>query len=226
MVIKEKTEESGWLRILKLSVIPILLAAGFLLIFLGYDWRVLLSEQGSSGFYIYFLFVTLLPLIGFPISAFYIFSGMAFSPITALLLTSGGLLLNMILGYWIGRFFLHQPITHYLKKTRFNPEWLDSRNLLRMTILVRSVPGVPYFMQNYILGLSKVPFWIYLFVSWSIQTLYCAGTIFLTNSGMNLNDPTSIAIFLIVGILFFSLIWYSKKKLYPKKPSGVDLNPS
>jgi len=210
------------LRILKILFIPALVAVGLTSILLGYDWRVMVQDQGLRGHAIYFCFVVLLPLVGFPISAFYVFSGMAFPPLEGLLLTSGGLLVNMAIGYWVGRYFLHKPVSHYLGKTRFNPELIKQRNLTRMTILVRSVPGVPYFMQNYLLALSKVPFWTYLSLSWLIQSLYCAGTIFLTNSGMNFKTPGDALILATIGILFFACIWFSKYKISQSHTSEID----
>ena len=128
----------------------------------------------------------------------------------------------MTLGYWIGRGILHKPAADYLRKTRFNPDLIDTRNLTRMTILIRSVPGVPYFMQNYLLAVWKVPFRTYITLSWMVQSLYCAGTLYLTHSGMNVKNPTDVLIFGVIAILFFGSVWYSKRKLTQSHASGVD----
>lgn len=222
MELKKPEHSRHWVRILQLLFIPTLISAGFILLHLGYDWRLAVQNHGASGYALYFAFVCLLPLIGFPISAFYIFSGIAFPPLHGLLLTSGGLAINMTLGYGIGRLFLHRPANEYLKKTRFNPELITSKNLTRLTILIRSVPGVPYFMQNYLLAVWKVPFRTYIAISWMVQSLYCAGTIYLTYSGMNLKNPADAGIFIIIGMLFIGSIWYSRKKLTQSHASDVD----
>lgn len=212
-----------WLQIL---VIPGLVLLGLLLIALGYDWRAWIQQPNPQGYLLFFVFVCLLPLIAFPISAFYVFAGLAFPPLQGLLLTAAGLLVNMSLGYWIGRRFLHQPLSSYLQRTRFNPALIREGNLLRMTVLIRSVPGVPFFMQNYVLGLAKTPFWAYLFISWSIQSIYCAGTIFLTHSGMRLDSPVHAVLFVAIAILLFGLIGFLKSRLARKLPSEIDSNPT
>lgn len=211
-----------WIRILQVLFVPAVVAVGFILILSGYDWRETIQSQGVKGYAVYLLLVWTLPLIGFPISAFYIFCGAAFPPFVGLGLTSVGLMLNMTVGYWIGRYFLHRPLSVYLGKTKFNSALINQRNLLRMTILVRAVPGVPYFMQNYLLGMARVPVRTYLTISWMIQSLYCAGTIFLVYSGMSLRDPVNASIFAVVGILFVGSIWYSKKKLTQIRASDID----
>ena len=222
-----ETPRSGrrW-KYAKLSIVPILLIAGVALILLGYDWRSLIVDQGFKGYAFYIGFLIVLPLLGFPISAFYVFSGITFSPWVGLGVTSTGLFLNMIAGYWVGRCYLHEPISAYLHKKEKTKRWLHTKNLIRLTVLVRAVPGVPYFMQNYILGLVKAPFWMYLFVSWSIQSMFCAGTIFLTSSGKHFRDASNALPLALIGIVFFVLIWYLKHKLTQNIPSDVDSDKS
>jgi uncharacterized membrane protein YdjX (TVP38/TMEM64 family) len=215
-------DKAKLLKFGKLAIVPLLLVCGILLLTRGYDWRELIDGEGLQGWGIYLGLLIVLPLIGFPISAFYVFSGLAFSPWMGLGLTSAGLFINMIFGYWIGRWYLHEPLSNYLHRKERTRKWLHTGNLIRLTILVRAVPGVPYFMQNYILGLVKAPFWAYLFLSWIIQSLFCAGTIFLTSSGRHFRDLSSALPMALFGVGIFALIWFIKYRLKRSLPSEVD----
>jgi uncharacterized membrane protein YdjX (TVP38/TMEM64 family) len=119
--------------------------------------------------------MSLLPLFGFPISAFYLFAGSAFPWWQATLLCSLALALNMSAAYLLARSLLRTPINALMAHFRKELPVLREDNQFRVTFLVRSIPGVPFFMQNYMLPLLGVRFGTYFLISWSIQSLFAAG---------------------------------------------------
>lgn len=119
----------------------------------------------------FWLAMTFLPLAGFPISVTYICIGAFFPPLTAFLLGSSSLLVSMTLGYLIGRHWLRVPVQRVISRRWPQLLKLSPLQSYKATILVRAVPGVPYFLQNYGLGLLKIRFSMYLALSWSIQSM-------------------------------------------------------
>jgi uncharacterized membrane protein YdjX (TVP38/TMEM64 family) len=85
------------------------------------------------------------------------------------------LAINMTLAYPIAQYLLAAPLGRILTRYRKSLPALTEENQFRVTFLVRSVPGVPFFMQNYLLPLLGVRFAPYLLISWSIQSVFAAG---------------------------------------------------
>ena len=85
------------------------------------------------------------------------------------------LAINMALAYPLAKSLLKNPVSHFMARYRKQLPNLNEHNQFRITFLVRSIPGVPFFMQNYMLPLIGVRFSRYFIISWSIQTVFAAG---------------------------------------------------
>ena len=112
----------------------------------------LLNDLKASNPWTFMACMILLPLAGFPISIFYLFAGTAFPWLLALILCSVSLAINQALAYGIARYCLSGPLTGLLLRMGYVPGSLSQRGALRLTFLVRTVPGVPYAIQNYLLA--------------------------------------------------------------------------
>ena len=217
-----QTATHPWIRRISIGILLLLIGGGIWIMSSGYDWKAIFDEAGPHTPVIYVAALTLLPLAAFPISAFYIASGLLFDPMTAIGLTAFGLTLNMTLGYWLSRSVLKYPLQHYTARARINPRWLEASSLVKLTLLIRGVPGVPYFLQNMILGVARVPFGAYLVLSVLIQTLYCAGMVFLTHSGTKFRSAPEALWFALAGITIFVILLVLAKKLKAAPSSGID----
>jgi uncharacterized membrane protein YdjX (TVP38/TMEM64 family) len=88
---------------------------------------------------------------------------------------------------------------------------------LRLILIMRLTPGIPFFLQNYLLGFLRAPFLLYLPIS--ILANGIIGTGFVL-SGVGLADgnlmPTITGVSLIaVGVVLTQMIrrWLAKKRL-------------
>lgn len=219
------TAANPWLRWINICILLLLLGGGVWIMTSGYEWKTIFDEAGPYTPAVYFAALSLLPLAAFPISAFYIASGLLFDPLTAISLTAGGLAVNMTLGYWLSRSILRYPLQHYTARTCINPRWLEASSLVKLTLLIRGVPGVPYFLQNMILGVARVPFGAYLLISVGIQTLYCAGMVFLAHSGTKLRNTPEALYFALGGIAILIILMVIASKLAARHSSGIDSTP-
>jgi len=170
----EQETDTRW-KWIQLAVIGVVFATGFWqFASVGFDWREVLEKTSLGGFLIA---MSTLPVFGFPISACYIYAGLAFSPLHASGVCIAALAINMSVSYALTHSVLKAPIVRFLQKRKWSIPEMDDYNQFRFTFLVRTVPGPPFFVQNLALGLAGIPFWTYLWVSLLAQGGIAIGVI-------------------------------------------------
>ena len=100
-------------------------------------------------------------LVGLPVAPLYILAGVLLGP-SALPLVTVALLVHLVLAFVISRYYFRGFITRLT--SRWLPRFTFAHPLgpRRLILLVRLIPGLPLFLQSYLLGLSPVPFDLYL----------------------------------------------------------------
>ena len=120
-----------------------------------------------------------LPLVGVPISPLWIATGVRAGAGWGTVLSAGALTVNLTLGYWLARRWLRLPIEAWLRaRGRCAPQIPEAEAALWI-LLLRVTPGVPLFVQNYLLGLAQVRFRRYLCISLPAQLAYAAAFVSL-----------------------------------------------
>lgn len=120
-----------------------------------------------------------LPLLGVPISPLWIATGINAGAGWGALLSAGALALNQTLGYWLARKWLRRPIESWLRaRSKSAPQIPEAEETLWI-LLLRVTPGVPLFVQNYLLGLAQVRFDRYLAISFPVQLAYAVAFVSL-----------------------------------------------
>jgi uncharacterized membrane protein YdjX (TVP38/TMEM64 family) len=90
-----------------------------------------------------------------------------------------------------------------MAKHRYKIPELKDTSHFQLVFLVRSIPGVPYAIQNYMLALARSPFSLYLVLSLSIQSIFAAG---MTSVPSMILDPTQRNLLILAGILTLLVI--------------------
>lgn len=130
---------------------------------------------------IFFSLLAVLPAFGLPISPFFMISavyGIGFS----LICTVAALSVNLTLIYWLGVGVFHPVIERFIRRTRYSIPKVRPSDYSKITLLVRITPGLPYFVQGYLLALGGIPFGIYFIISIIVSTSAAAAFIFLGES--------------------------------------------
>jgi uncharacterized membrane protein YdjX (TVP38/TMEM64 family) len=147
-----------------------------------------------------------LPGIGCPMSPLLIIFGIVMGPRFGLPATCAiGIAATSFCSIWTYA-LASGPLRVFLKKHLLNkwaiPEFSDS-NALRLGIIMRITPGIPYPVQNVALGVMGMRFKTYLLASLPAQSLYTIG--FIVTGGALFDGRAGLAItavlFLIVIIL-------------------------
>lgn len=119
--------------------------------------------------------MAVLPLVGVPLSALWVATGAAFGQWTGLGLIMAGMAINFALAYLISNRLLRGPIARLLERRGVAVPEARPGEYVKLTIAARLFPGMPNFMQSYLLGLANVPFRIYYPFSFPPQILYAVG---------------------------------------------------
>lgn len=137
--------------------------------------------QNLSPFWFY-VWMTVLPAFGVPTSPFYILAGVSFGTVTGMVGNALAIAGNLLLVYLLGQTGLRRLVQATLKNRRFQLPEEPPRRLWRYTLIVKFAPGVPAFLKNYILVLSRVPFRVYFAMSFALSYAYATAFFFLGDS--------------------------------------------
>lgn len=158
-----------------------------------------------------------LPGLPVPTSALMLLAGTVWRdrPVMACALCVLALALNMCWTYWLAAFPGRKLVEKVLETGSIRVPELPKGNHLRLTLVLRLTPGIPMFMQNYLLGFFRVPFFLYLPVSLGCSGLVCCGVV-LSGAGVasgNLMPVISGVGLIVAGVVVVQML---RKKLGSK----------
>jgi uncharacterized membrane protein YdjX (TVP38/TMEM64 family) len=209
--------KKGWL--LKLGVLGVVVLGAGILALRGVDLRAqmahlrILVDQvmaliRSAGPWVFFGAMTVLPAVGFPLLGFAIPAGPAFGE----QMGTGGVLaaygaalaVNLALSYWLARYALRPLIERLVVRAGYKIPQFEPSEHLEVTLLVRIMVGPPYCVQCYLLGLGKVTFLTYMWISWIIMMLYAVGIVVFGEAIIHGRSGTAamgVSLLIAVGII-------------------------
>jgi len=190
------------------------LGAGLYLFYrMDFDVRQVFESGLQVSGWAFVLAMSLLPVIGFPIAAFYLFAGLAFGFLEGWGYCLLSLAINMSLSYVVARYCLHEALTRLLKKWGYELPNLSEVNEYRFTFILRTVPGPPFPVQNYLLSLLGVRFPVYISISLLAQGAIAAG---MVACGGALPEEITVG-HVLVGFALLSLLIGMKAFLWWRK---------
>ena len=133
----------------------------------------------------------------------YLFAGAAFPFWQAWILCLLGLTISSMLGYFIGRFFVSKEKIEYLS-SKFRLGDTNGESYAKINFFVRAIPGIPYFLQNIILGGIRSSFGLYLLINLLVQGGLAMAMIRLGASAVA--DVSNLERALVIGILICVLV--------------------
>lgn len=148
---------------------------------LGRATHAALDACRDAGPLVFFTAMALLPTIGFPLAPFTLAAGPAFSPtlgVTGVIACAvAAIAVNVSLSYWIAARWVRPLALRFVGWLGYRLPDATENSAWLVTLLLRIVPGPPFFVQSYLLGLAHVPFRIYLIVSTLVPLGYVTGII-------------------------------------------------
>ncbi len=147
-------------------------------------WRMNLGEHikacvdyvRAEGAVVFFVAMAVLPLFGFPLAAFVLSAGAVFAPSlgagTVIACGVVALAFNASISYWFAGFAIRPWMERLIVWLGYKVPELPKDREWEFNLVLRLVPGVPYFVQNYVLGLARVRFGIYMLVALAVPTTH------------------------------------------------------
>jgi uncharacterized membrane protein YdjX (TVP38/TMEM64 family) len=160
-------------RFVKLGVIVAIVAVAAALVLHGMNWRGAvdrgLDAIRGAGPWVFFTAMALLPAVAVPMLTFSLTAGSAFGAQMGMggVVTAGivAVTINLVLTYWLARQALRPWLARLLVRLGYRLPQVDGADMTDLIVLLRVTPGVPFVVQNYLLGLADVPVVSYLVIS-------------------------------------------------------------
>lgn len=132
---------------------------------------------------VYFLCMSLLPAIGVPLSLFTLSAGPLYARELGMPLVTtlafAAIATNMALTYFLANRALRPLLESVTRRMDYQLPKAADADATDLILLLRVTPGVPFPVQNYLLGLADVPFVPYLAISCATTLPICAAFLFL-----------------------------------------------
>lgn len=167
--------------------------------------ELILEALQGLPFWLFLAALSLLPLLGMPLSPMWILTGMTYGVWGGLGLIIAGMAINFALAYLIAQRWLRVPVSRLLLRKGYRVPEARPGEFIKLTLAIRLFPALPQFMQSYLLGLANVPFLTYYFYSFPPQIAYAVGFIILGDSLLTMKGGAAIlgiSIVIAVALLF------------------------
>jgi uncharacterized membrane protein YdjX (TVP38/TMEM64 family) len=174
---------------LGVQMIAVLTLLALLLLLFGprlpdFDPHQFINRIKSGGPFLFFTALTLLPLIGVPVTPFYLAAGAVFDPSVNLIGTAAALALNHLLAYALGRRTLRPLLGIFLRRWKIPLPEPGNKNALYTALFMKLTPGPPFIIRSYLMAMSGIPLRTYSLVSWPLSMAYAVPAILLGESAM------------------------------------------
>ena len=224
MQVLGKLLKNGRVRIVLAGLLALVIVGGGVAWKMGVDLVALKSGWTQVNEYLVkypwtlFLALVFLPGLPIPITALLLAAGVVWrqQPLMACLLCLLALIINLTWTYWLAAGPGRQVVEKMLKATAIEIPELPRGDHLKLILVLKLTPGIPFFFQNYILGFLRAPFRLYLVISVLCNGIYGTGVVL---SSVGLADgklmPVISGISLIVlAAVFTQLVrsWLEKRK--------------
>jgi len=115
----------------------------------------------SGGPWLFFLAMALLPAVGVPLLTFMLTAGPAFGAQMGMgAVVAAGLAaitVNFTLTYWLARRELRPWLIRLVNRLGYQVPEVEGGDMTDLIVVVRVTPGIPFPVQNYLLGLAGAP---------------------------------------------------------------------
>ena len=212
--------------LIKLGVAAFLVLIVVVLFVRGLDLKSLVNQGldliREAGPVVFFIAMALLPAIGAPLTAFSLSAGPVFGEKLGLWPVIGFSLLavtvNMALSYFLASRALRPLLEKVFTYLGYKMPRAESGDATDLIILLRVTPGVPFPVQNYLLGLAQVPFWKYLGLSTAIIGSFVVAVIFFGDA--LLHGKGKVALLSFGLFLALTAATHLLRKHYGKKKTS------
>lgn len=168
-------------------------------------WIALEGTLREAGPFVFFAAMAVLPAAGFPLMPFTLIAGPVFGPQLGvgptILCAVAAVAANVALSYWLAAGVLRTWVLRLAAWLGYRLPAMPAGTAWQLVTVVRLAPGLPFWMQSYLLGVIRAPFVAYLTLSTLIPALYIAMTIAGGDALMRGRGRTALLAFAGLGFV-------------------------
>ncbi len=187
-----------------------------IVVWVGEMWDYL-EDTEPWGFFAAFV---VLPLVGFPVSPFYLIAPGLYGRGTGILIVGAAMAVHLVIVFWIASALFRSLVMKLISRSRYRIPQIYASEHVKITVALRITPGVPFFVQNYLLGLAGIPFRVFFLVSWPIQLAWAVAFIFFGESAFEGNLRVGVVgICFVVALLIVTKVFRDR---FANRPDECD----
>ncbi len=161
----------------------------------------------AMGPWVFFSLMAVLPLFWVPLSPFLVLAP-AWGIETAIFGSAAALSVNVVISWFVSGKWFRPLFTRLINRFGYSVPEISEKRMVGFALLLRLTPGMPFPLQNYLLGLAGMPFGKYVLVSLPIIWVVSASLILLGESLMSGNGRLAIiGVFLAVLVTLGLRFW-------------------
>lgn len=196
------------LRSKRFWVAAVVVLAGCALLYQRIDIDAVRAAASKLNGGLAFALLTVLPLVGFPVSVLHVAAGVRFGVPLGLALVWCSILLQLLASYglvrWKRRFFAHR-----FKSIR---EKIPKGAHASVTVFTMLIPGAPFFAQNYTLALIGVPFRLYVGICLPMHAARSSIAVILGGEAQHLT-PARVLLILLYAATILAASWWAFRRI-------------
>ena len=181
------------------------------------DW---IRSLGTLGPAVFVVLYALGVVAGIPGSALTIAAGGLFGSLLGVVLVSLAATIGASLAFLIARYFARDAVARWIsKREKFKAlDALTDKHGVLIIAITRLIPLFPFDLLNYAFGLTKIPFWTYVFWSWLCMLpgtiLYVVGVDAVIQTIVRREVPWPLlGVIAVVAVILTVLVRFARRKI-------------
>jgi uncharacterized membrane protein YdjX (TVP38/TMEM64 family) len=165
---------------------------------------------------IVFLLVATLPICGFSIVICHMIVGSKFGSEWGLLVVALATMVHLVGSHWITKSFLRKRIEAFIARKNYKLPHVPEGENISISLMTAIIPGLPYFVRNYLLALSGIPLKTYFLVCLPVYVIRSMLVLFASDFSAKLTGNKMI---FLSGIFLtkVAICAYIIKRLHDKR---------
>lgn len=172
-------------------------AVGLIILYTDLSWSMVTDWIDRVNPVAALPLMAFLPIAGFPIAVVYLFAGARFGPLWGGVVVAIVTAIHLLGTHLVARSFLRAPLQRWIEKKQKRLPQIPEDEQVAVCVIAALVPGLPYFVRNYLLALGGVKLKYLFLVMLPMYVARSYVTILLGDMG---NDPTRQKLFILLAV--------------------------
>ena len=167
------------------------------------DLQAYVDWLASFGPLPFFLALAILPSFWAPASPFLLLAGVLYDLPVAIVGCGLALMANQAISWLFAGKLFRPAFERIVHRFGYSVPEITPQSMISVAVLLRITPGVPFPLQNYLLGLARMPFGWYIAISAPITLIMSSSIIIFGDAIMKGNTAIvllAISLFIIISL--------------------------